>query len=60
MYPKPGGTFGRVTERHGKTEIPIKHLYRREYQMTNGQWSTLYYARFRDWKCGLRGSGLAS
>ncbi len=43
-------TFERVTERHGKTEIPIKHFYRRQYQTASGEWSTLYYARFKDWK----------
>ena len=27
-----------------------KHLYRRQYQTAGGEWSTLYYARFKDWK----------
>src|SRR5262245_39187696 len=30
-----------------------KHLYRRQYQTAGGQWSTLYCARFTDWK-GIR------
>lgn len=28
----------------------VKHLYRRRYQKANGDWSTVYYARFTDWK----------
>jgi hypothetical protein len=43
-------TFERVTERHGGATVPIKRLYRRQYQTAGGEWSTLYYARFRDWK----------
>ncbi len=27
-----------------------KHLYRRQYQIGNGEWSTIYYGRFTDWK----------
>ncbi len=27
-----------------------KHLYRRQYQIANGEWSTIFYARFTDWK----------
>ena len=27
-----------------------KHLYRRQYQMAGGEWSTLYYVRFQDCK----------
>jgi integrase len=27
-----------------------KHLYRRQYQTSTGDWSTLYYVRFTDWK----------
>ena len=27
-----------------------KHLYRRQYQTAGGDWSTLYYAIFTDWK----------
>jgi integrase len=30
-----------------------KHLYRRRYQISNGDWSGAYYARFTDWK-GVR------
>jgi integrase len=47
-------TFERVTERRGKVEVPVKHLYRRQYQMAGGDWSTIYYAIFTDWK-GKRG-----
>jgi hypothetical protein len=34
----------------GGQTVPIKHLYRRQYQTAGGDWSTLYYARFRDWQ----------
>ena len=27
-----------------------KHLHRRSYQTTNGDWGTAYYGRFTDWK----------
>lgn len=27
-----------------------KHLYKRQYQTVVGEWSTIYYARFTDWK----------
>jgi integrase len=27
-----------------------KHLYCRQYQTVGGEWSTLYYVRFKDWK----------
>ena len=27
-----------------------KHLYCRQYQTAGGEWSTLYYVRFKDWK----------
>jgi len=27
-----------------------KHLYKRQYQTLVGEWSTIYYARFTDWK----------
>jgi integrase len=30
-----------------------RHLYRRQYRQSNGDWSTLYYAIFTDWK-GVR------
>jgi integrase len=43
-------TFERVTERRGKTDVPVKHLYRRQYQTAGGNWSTIYYAIFTDWK----------
>jgi hypothetical protein len=43
-------TFERVTERRGKVEAPIKHLYRRQYQTAGGDWRTIYYAIFTDWK----------
>jgi integrase len=33
-----------------KIERIEKHLYRRQYQTAGGEWSTLYYARFKDWK----------
>jgi hypothetical protein len=33
-----------------KFECIEKHLYRRQYQTAGGEWSTLYYAKFRDWK----------
>jgi hypothetical protein len=43
-------TFERVTERHGKVEVPVKHFYRTTYQTRGGNWSTVFYARFKDWK----------
>ena len=43
-------SFERVTERHGKTEAPVKHLYRRQYQTAGGDWRTIFYAIFTDWK----------
>jgi len=33
-----------------KFERIEKHLYRRQYQTAGGDWSTLYYAIFTDWK----------
>jgi hypothetical protein len=27
-----------------------KHLYRRQYQTAGGEWSTLFYVIFTDWK----------
>lgn len=33
-----------------KFECIVKHLYRRQYQTAGGNWSTIYYARFTDWK----------
>jgi hypothetical protein len=33
-----------------KIERIEKHLYERQYQTAGGQWSTLYYGRFKDWK----------
>ena len=43
-------TFERGTERHGKVEVPVKHFYRTAYQTRGGNWSTVFYARFKDWK----------
>ena len=33
-----------------KFERIEKHLYRRQYQTASGDWSTLYYGIFTDWK----------
>ena len=33
-----------------KFEWVEKHLYRRQYQTAGGDWSTLYYVIFTDWK----------
>lgn len=33
-----------------KFERIEKHLCLRQYQTAGGEWSTLYYARFKDWK----------
>src|SRR5688572_8142433 len=33
-----------------KFECIEKHLYRRQYQTAGGNWSTLYYVIFTDWK----------
>ena len=46
-------TFERVTERRGRQDVPIKHLYRRQYQNSKGEWQTIYYGIFTDWK-GIR------
>lgn len=27
-----------------------KHLFKRQYRKEDGEWTTLYYALFRDWK----------
>ena len=27
-----------------------RHLYKRQYQTGNGDWSTVHYGRFTDWK----------
>jgi len=43
-------TFERVTERHGGNSVLVKHFYRRQYRTAGGDWSTLYYARFKDSK----------
>ena len=43
-------TFERVTERHGGKTAPVKHFYRRQYQIAGGDWRTIYYAIFKDWK----------
>ncbi len=32
----------------------VKHLYKRQYKTKNGDWSTVYYARFTDWKAKRR------
>jgi hypothetical protein len=53
-------TFERVTERHGGKTAPIKHFYRRQYQITGGDWRTIYYARFKDWKGKRRTFSLGS
>ena len=37
-----------------------KHLYKRQYQTVGGDWSTLYYARFTDWKGKRRAFPLGS
>ena len=31
-----------------------KHLYKRQYQTASGDWSTLYYGIFTDWKSKRR------
>ena len=53
-------TFERVIERRGKVEVPIKHLYRRQYQTAGGDWRTIYYAIFTDWKGKRRKFSLGS
>ena len=37
-----------------------KHFYRRRYQTAGGEWSTLYYAIFTDWKKKRRAFPLGS
>ncbi|HMF48182.1 MAG TPA: hypothetical protein VK603_06035 [Candidatus Saccharimonadales bacterium] len=53
-------TFDRVTERHGGKTAPVKHFYRRQYQIAGGEWRTIYYARFKDWKGKRRTFSLGS
>ena len=53
-------TFERVTERHGGKAAPVKHFYRRQYQIAGGDWRTIYYARFKDWKGKRRTFSLGS
>lgn len=53
-------TFERVTERHGKTKVPVKHFYRRQYQRAAGEWRTIFYAIFTDWKGKRRKIALGS
>ena len=53
-------TFERVIERHGKIEVPVKHIYRRQYQTAGGNWRTLYCAIFTDWKGKRRKFALGS
>jgi hypothetical protein len=43
-----------------KFERIEKHLYRRQYQTSVGDWSTLYYAGFKDWKGRQRAFPLGS
>ena len=43
-----------------KIERIEKHLYKRQYQTAGGDWSTLYYARFTDWKGKRRAFPLGS
>jgi integrase len=43
-----------------KFERIEKHLYLRQYQTAGGEWSTLYYARFKDWKGRQRAFPLGS
>ncbi len=33
-----------------KFECIEKHLYKRQYQTSSGDWSTLYYGIFTDWR----------
>jgi len=33
-----------------RIERIAQHLYKRQYQIRNGDWTTLYYANFTDWK----------
>jgi len=37
-----------------------RHLYKRQYQISTGEWSTLFYAKFTDWKGKLRTFPLGS
>jgi len=36
------------------------HLYKREYKTSAGEWRTLYYGKFKDWKGKRRGFALGS
>jgi len=41
-------------------ECIAQHLYKRQYQTASGEWSTLYYGRFKDWKRKRRTFSLGS
>ena len=43
-------SFERVTERHGGQKVPVKHLFRRQYQNAKGEWRTIFYGIFTDCK----------
>src|SRR5688572_26258058 len=43
-----------------KFERVEKHMYRRQYQTAGGEWTTLYYGRFKDWKGKHRAFPLGS
>jgi len=37
-----------------------RHLYKRQYQISTGEWNTLFYGKFTDWKRKLRTFPLGS
>jgi hypothetical protein len=43
-------TFEWVTEHHGGKTVPVKHFYRRHYQIAGGDWRMIYHAIFTDTK----------
>lgn len=43
-----------------KLECVEKHFYKRQYQTAGGDWSTIFYARFTDWKGKRRAFPLGS
>jgi hypothetical protein len=38
--------FSRMTERRGGQKVPVKYLFRRQYQNANGDWQTPYVGAF--------------
>lgn len=49
-------TVERITERHAGKAVPVKHLWRRQYQISGEDWHDLLRS-FTDWKGERRKRG---